>query len=230
MWWTVPKVWENGTCVIIGGGPSIIEQFGIPEQLVQQVRSGCSPAVYSPYLEQLHTQHVIAVNIAFRIGRWMDIIFFGDADYGIKYIDEMREQPGLLVSCVPKGTDPHNMLTDVKYLMRNNKKIYGITEEPNQVSWNKNSGSCAINLAVHTGVKRIILLGFDMSLDENRNQHWHKEYSLPKDRVDKFMAKHCEGFPTMAQDLKHLGVEVLNCSPKSKIEEFPKVNFKDIKL
>ena len=37
MIWKVPRVWEGEQCVIIGGGPSVIRQFNIPENLVNDV-------------------------------------------------------------------------------------------------------------------------------------------------------------------------------------------------
>jgi hypothetical protein len=65
MSWQVPRMWEGGDVWIIGGGPSILTQFDIPEKVVSKVLNGSSPpSVYSPYMEYLHDKHIIGVNMA----------------------------------------------------------------------------------------------------------------------------------------------------------------------
>ena len=225
--WKVPKIWENDQCVIIGGGPSIIKQFDIPEELVKDVyNKKLSPVVYSPYLKQLHDQHVIAVNMAYLLGEWIDILFFGDDSFWNKEKENIFNFKALKVTCADSCTDYRR----IKYLKKDPKKFHGISNDPSMVSWNQNSGAAAINLAVHTGVKRIILLGFDMTLDNNQNQHWHKFYKGNKNTIAGTFRNHLKGFPAIAEDAKNLGVEILNANPDSKIQEFKKINFKEIKL
>jgi hypothetical protein len=119
----------------------------------------------------------------------------------------------------------------LKFLGRDPKKrAGGISTDPILLGWNNNSGAAAINLAVHTGVKKIILLGFDMKLDPQQNQHWHKLYVSPINQTKSIFSKHLIGFPAIKKDLDKLGVVVLNCNPDSAIDCFQKVNFKDLKL
>lgn len=227
MIWKVPRVWEGEQCVIIGGGPSVIRQFNIPENLVNDVYQGRKKvSCYSPYLEPIHNQHVIAVNMAYRLGPWVDWMFFGDDSFWRDEQKELRSFKGLKISCAKKVTNN----PEVKALKRDQSKPYGITTDPTKIMFNNNSGSGAINLAVHTGVKRIILLGFDMSMNDVNNQHWHKFYSTEPTFLKSTYRTQCYGFDAMVQDLKKLDIEVLNCNPESKVEGFPKVNFKDIKL
>ena len=227
MKWKVPKVWDGGQCVIIGGGPSIIKQFGIPEELVKQVYSGRRDiSCYAPYLEPIHDQKIIAVNMAYKLGDFTDVLFFGDPNFWRMEQEGILGYYGLKVTC-GKSLDK---IPQVKYLEKDRSRAYGISTDPEKLMFNFNSGSAAINLAVHFGVKRIILLGFDMSLDTRNNQHWHKRYSTEKEFVFATFRTQCYGFPTMVHELTELGVEVINCSPDSAIEGFPKCNFKDIKL
>jgi len=231
MKWVVPRIWEGGTCVIIGGGPSMLKQFDIPVEIIQGVYSGeLKPAAYSPYLDPIHNMHVIAVNVAYQIGDWIDVCFFGDNSTWDEEKEELAKWKGLRVTCAEELIDDIRL----KHLERNGKKRMGISVEPNMVSWNSNSGSAAINLAVHFGVKKIILLGFDMKLDEGRNQHWHKIYKkqlkTKETTLNSTFRKHLNGFQQMKKDLDTLGVEVINCSPESSITVFPKMNFKDINV
>ena len=233
MIWSVPRMWEEGDVWILGGGPSVPRQFGIPEKVVQDVINGISPpSVYSPYMKALHDKHVIGINVAYLIGNWIDIILFGDDSFFLKHQKGLSEFPGLKVSCYPKDRN----IPWVKFLARDNRHPKGISINPKTVSWNLNTGSAAISIAVHTGAKRIILLGFDMKLDENEVQHWHDLYGRRKSWKERNKSKpdglpferHLTGFPIIAKDAKMLGVEILNASPESAIQDFPKFTVKQL--
>jgi len=225
--WNIPKIWEGGQCIILGGGPSITTQFGVPNSIVQDVYEGKStPAVYGPYMSAIHAQHVIAVNMAYKIGDWIDCVFFGDRGFLLKQQADFFAFNGLRVTCA-SGVGDYN--GNLKVVERDTRKKNGISFVPNKLCWNNNSGAAAINLAVHFGVKRIILLGFDMKLDSGQNQHWHKYYHTDVKMVDQTMKMHLKSFPAIAKDLDGK-VEIINCSPDSSIVDFPKLNFKDILL
>ena len=228
--WTVPRMWDGGEVWIIGGGPSIPKQFNIPDKVVQEVVKGSStPSIYSPYMEAIHKKHVIGVNVAYLLGDWLDIVFFGDIGFFNRHKEALADWPGLRISCSAEA-DKYNW---VKYLRHDRQHRNGISPNRSMVCWNNNSGAAAISVAVHTGAKRIILLGFDMKLDEKNKQHWHNLYgrgeitdarrlkSLPFDR-------HMRSFPAIAEDAKRMGVEIINASPESAITQFKKVSIKDL--
>jgi hypothetical protein len=100
------------------------------------------------------------------------------------------------------------------------------------VSWNLNSGAAAVGLAYHLGVKKIYLLGFDMHVGENGDQHWHRHYARSKDvkkrSVNKLpFQRHLRGFFAVGRDAERLGLKIINVSPNSKIEQFPKMTLKE---
>ena len=230
MSWQVPKIWEDGDVWIIGGGPSMTEQFNIPEKVVKDVLSGASsPNSYSPYMEQIHSKHVIGVNVAFLIGDWIDFVFFGDPNFFLNYQKPLSIFPGLKISCAPNTAD----VQWVKTLARDGSHGRGISSNPRKVSWNGNSGAAAISVAANAGAKRIILVGFDMKLGSNDMQHWHDSYkrgpALGKKRLKALpFDRHRMGFAQIAKDARSRGIEILNVSPKSTIEEFPKYNLKEL--
>jgi hypothetical protein len=227
MLWKIPQIWKGGTCIIIGGGSSLTKQFDIPDTLVSEVYSGKqTPIAYSPYMSSIHSQHIIAVNMAYKLGNWIDVLFFGDVGFVEKTKKDLFNFSGLRITCGETKVDYNGRL---KLIEKDRSKKQGISTYPTSVAWNHNSGGAAINLAYHFGVKRIILLGFDMKLDSNNNQHWHKYYSGNLRTVGAAMNTHLRGFPQIAKDLEGK-VEVLNACPDSKIDVFPKMNFKDIVL
>ena len=233
MIWSVPKMWEGGEVWILGGGPSIPIEFGVPKEVIQDVLQGRStPSVYSPYMAPIHKKHVIAINIAYQIGNWMDMVFFGDAKFYDKYKIDMAQWSGLKVCC-------HQVAMNVpwvKYLQHDKKRPKGISYDPKAISWNGNSGAAAISVAAHTGAKRIILLGFDMQ-DVAGEKHWHDLYrwDIPiptkhnkQAQVQTDYKKYLLAFPQIAQDAKGRGIEIINASPHSTIDVFPKVAVKDL--
>ena len=230
MIWQVPRIWEEGDVWIIGGGPSVPKQFDIPNKIIHSVIRGTSPSVYSPYMSALHDKHVIGINVAYLLGDWMDIVFFGDSGFFLKHQQALSKFQGLKVSCHPKAND----VDWVKFLPRDKSHAQGISTNPMRVSWNGNSGAAAISLAVHTGAARVILLGFDMKVNESDNQHWHDEYGRMKIPTDQKRRRkmpfhrHLRGFPQIARDAKKMGVEILNASPDSAIECLPKVTAKEL--
>ena len=223
--WQVPRIWEGGDVWIIGGGPSVPKQFDIPDSVIQDVIKGNSlPGVYSSYMSFLHDKHVIGINVAYLIGDWIDMVFFGDASFFLPHQQRLALFPGMKVSC-HAGVEKYKW---VRYVGKDPNKTKGISNNLNMVSWNGNSGAAAISVAAHAGAKRIMLLGFDMSLDNNR-QHWHDIYHRGNKPDLKKMPfnRHLRGFSDIAKDARRLGIEIVNVSPNSAINEFRKVSLKD---
>jgi hypothetical protein len=227
--WKVPRMWEDADVWIIGGGPSIPRQFGIPDKLIQSVIDGSSPpSVYSPYMSFLHDKHVIGINVAYMLGNWVDMVFFGDGNFFLKHKEGLSKYSGLRVSCNPQTSK----VDWVKYLTRDPKHPKGISSNPSTVSWNCNSGAAAISVAANAGAKRIILLGFDMKLSNTNNQHWHDVYKrgvIVGKRMNKLpFGRHLIGFADIAKDAKSRGIEIINACPDSAIEQFRRVSVNEL--
>ena len=205
-------------------------QFDVPEEIIQKVLTKeLPPSAYSPYMKAIHEKHVIGVNAAFLIGNWIDMVFFGDKGWFLENREQLAEFPGLKVSCHPSGEKFG--AERIKCMPRNKKYGKGISPYPGSVCWNGNSGSAAISVAVHTGVKRIVLVGFDMKVDENYKQHWHGLYgSANRGKVEEKklpFIRHSSGFPLIARDAKKKRVTIINACPDSTIKEFEKMTVKE---
>lgn len=95
-----------------------------------------------------------------------------------------------------------------------------------KIGWGGNSGFGALNLAVQFGARRIILVGFDMRLD--RGVHWHGEHQGLHNPTDGNVARWRRVIDGAAPSLQALGVEVLNASPISALQAYPKVDFAEV--
>ena len=100
--WLAPKIWNNGECWIIGGGSCITQQFHIPENVIEAVREKRLPlSAYSPYMESIHSKHIIGINMAFQLGDRVDFCFFG-VDGGFRdHRDALCQFTGMRISCAP---------------------------------------------------------------------------------------------------------------------------------
>lgn len=219
-YWKIPKIWEGETAFILGGGASIIPQFGIPQELAEEVRKGERPMLeYSDYMKPLHDKKVIAVNAAFKIGSWFDYIYFMDKDFMLTYRTCLHQFPNKVVSPL-NYTEGESWCNTVKA----NQQI-GICAVPDIVAYNHNSGAGAINLAYHLGAKKIVLIGFDMKLTDSK-LHFHGEYLnskliRPKEK-DTGFSKQMIAFPAIKNDADILGIEIINTSMESALDMFEK--------
>lgn len=242
--WQVPKMWDGGEAWILGGGPSLIECFNIPKDVVNDVRfKRKSIAAYSPYLAAIHNKHTIGINVAYQFGSWVDICFFGDKAFYLAHREALEDWNKLVVTCSSHAAKKD--ATWLKYLPKEIKRHVpdverqaGISTYSKAISWNENSGAASISLAAWLGAKRIILVGFDMALSETKNQHFHNEYKTNKEARKRRRApqrakelpfeKHLRGFPYIKRDADNLGIEIINTSLNSAIQDFPKVHIKEL--
>ena len=231
MTWRVPKLWEGGECWILGGGPSLPVQFGVPEEVIQKVLAKELPLnAYSPYMEAIHSKHVIGVNMAYKIGDWIDMVFWGDKKWYLNNRVELGEFKGLKVTCHPYFANGSFKNENVKSVVKDNSHPAGISSDPSKASWNSNSGAAAISVAANMGATRIVLVGFDMKLGTDQRQHWHSEYGITKPREPKHLPfhRHLVGFPHIAKDAKARGITIINACPDSAIQDFPKMSVANV--
>ena len=228
----LPKIWTEGDVWIIGGGASLLEQFAIPSDIIDAIRTKEKDvSCFSPYLSALHDKHVIGVNVAFKLGDWVDILFFGDFKFFEGFRKEIAAFKGIKVSCHKRFRGNEFRAENIKYYSRSREQ--GLSNSPDSILWHGNSGAAAINFAIHLGVKRIFLLGFDMDLSEEGFQHFHNEYTLPGKSGVKVTSKdlpfkrQSTGFAAIASASRKLGVEIINVSPNSTINVFRKMTVKE---
>ena len=190
--WRVPRVWRGETCWILGGGPSLLDLD----------------------LNLLRDRRTIAVNNAYKVAMWADAMIFGDCQWYPTHGKGLSSFAGLKVTTCPTWEREPG----IRYLHQE-LMPYGITEDPVSLRWNLSTGACAMNLAYHLGVSRIVLLGFDMHKGPNGESNFHDDYGHPQ-RRDPFR-KFLLPFPEIKADLDRLGVEVVNATPGSALTLWP---------
>lgn len=98
-----------------------------------------------------------------------------------------------------------------------------LTEPRGVIGHGGNGGFQALNLAVQFGARRVVLVGFDMSMD--RGNHWHPDHPAPCNQLKpQTVANWRVRLDAVAPQLASLGVTVLNASPASALTAYPKVD------
>lgn len=191
--WHVPRMWEGERCFILGGSPCLLDED----------------------LELIHDERIIGVNNSYELGDWVDICWFGDERWLEWNREKLSEFKGLKMCCVESLAKDLER-KEIKALHRG--KPQGIERRSDHVSWNNNSGFSAINLAVHLGVKTIILLGFAMKVGKDKEHNWHNHHLIKgHDPIPYF--KFLDSLPVIKKDAKELGITIINSTMDSDIEE-----------
>ena len=95
----------------------------------------------------------------------------------------------------------------------------GLSTDPSMLARGLNGVYQAINVAVHLGATRIILLGVDM--------HGTHFFGKHPDGSNAPFALCLQHFATLVEPLKKAGVELINCTPKSALKVFPCLSIED---
>lgn len=190
----IERDWPGSTVVCLGSGPSLTQAD------VDMVKGRA---------------RVIAVNDTYKLAPWADVLFAADAKWwgwhkgvagfsGEKYamIRAARRWPNVQI-------------------LRQSGEVGLETADPTALRTGKNSGYMAVNVAVHKGASRILLLGYDMG---GGRQHFfgeHPDKSRPPFRV-------ClRNFATLVKPLEELGIEIINCTRSTALKCFPQMSLEE---
>lgn len=119
----------------------------------------------------------------------------------------------------PRGIDVHRVR-----IVRHDDEMR--LDRFGHIGWGGNSGFQALNLAVQFGARRVVLVGYDMHLDAG--VHWHGRHggklSNPTSANARSWRKRLDD---VAGTLAGIGVEVLNASKISALQNYRKVDFEE---
>jgi hypothetical protein len=164
---------------------------------------------------------VVVIKGSWRLAPWADLLYGLDRGWWIanKGAAEFR---GLKASPSPTAA---KLFTDIR-LVRLKSRAELLTKEKGVIGCGLkhgggHSGFQAINLAVQFGVKRILLVGFDMMMDGHR-AHWREDSGVGKPDAGRIRSWR-EAFDECAPQFRTLGVDVVNCTMASALTAYPKV-------
>ncbi len=159
----------------------------------------------------------MAVNDTYRLAPWADALYATDAEWWRRH-DGVPSFTGAKWSLDhPNWATLQNRYPDIGLLSDTGHD--GLELEPSGIRSGKNSGYAAINLAVHYGARRVLLLGYDMQARDGR-QHFFGDHAWRRGHQSPF-ALFLRTYDTLVDPLRSAGVEVINCTPDTALRCFP---------
>lgn len=170
---------------------------------------------------------VIAVKEAVLLAPWADVLYAADAKWWRGY-QGAPDFAGLKYSIVQ---DPgQEQLGDWPGLqVLKNTGTEGLELEPTGLRTGFNSGYQAVGLAVHLGVSRIVLLGFDCWTGPKGDQNWFTQYPhlVKSHHTPSPYPLFLQAFASLVEPLKAAGVEIVNASRFTMLKAFPYLSLEE---
>lgn len=157
---------------------------------------------------------VIAISDAWKLAPWADVLYCSDQHWWslYRYVPEFR---GIRIAIQPTG---HPSVLTLKSTGKT-----GIEWQRNALRTGQNSGAAAINLAVHLGATRIVLLGYDMGGDHFFGKHPKGLRNASADDFQRFRRM----TETMAAPLQARGIQVVNSSRQTALSCFERISLRE---
>lgn len=198
---------------VLGGGPSLLS---VNLDLIKDRRViGVNNSYGTPVIDKDGMAKVKPDGrVCYTPRNWIDACWFHDRRWFDWHRDSLVDFPGIIAHCCPQL-----QVAGLHYFERG--KPAGIDEKIGRVASNGNSGMSAINFAYHLGVRRVVLLGFDMKMVDG-NPNWHKDhktrpYTLKHQPYFRFLRR----AEYVRKDAIKLNLEIINCTPGSAMTQWP---------
>lgn len=216
----VLPLWTDFAAVILAGGPSLTREQ------VEQVRLA----------REEDLARVVVVNDSYLLAPWADLHYAADAKWhrwhaaGVakpilgltaeQVRDRWRAFAGerCSIQASEEVVDPGVHLLKNAHHPSNG---FGLSLDRGALATGRHSGFQALNLVILAGCKTVILLGFDGQPGPDGKSHWHGDH--PKPSPNSVYQHFLRSFSAAEREIEAAGVSVLNCSPGTAINSFPKV-------
>lgn len=195
--WTAPRWWEGETVFVLASGPSVNDLD----------------------LSPLIGRRVIAVKSSHLTWPRADILFFADGRWWRDPALRPKDFDGLIVSTATE-------VRDARVKLMKKMPPHALAEERHAVALARTSTTGAINLAVHMGAARIVLLGVDGKVAADGTRHCHGR-KWPWPLKDGCFDQQAAEYAAIAPSAARLGVEILNANPASAIAVWPRKPFSE---
>lgn len=195
--------WKDCTIVLVASGPSAIHAN----------------------LELVRDRYrVVTVNNSWKLAPWADVLYGCDGTWW-RSNEGVPDFKGLKMTIDRRTCEdyPNWQIHKVECDRSSDKLAFG---RVNHIGWGGNSGFGALNLSVQFGAKRIILVGFDMNLENG--SHWHGDHTGPLGNPrEGNIARWRRVFDEAFYQLKSIGVEAINTSLTSSLRNYPRLTFEE---
>lgn len=160
---------------------------------------------------------VLVVNNAYQLAPWADWLYACDRNWWDVHEADVRAH--FYGECWTQAADAAEMyrLHHVQ-MAPPPERFRGLDTRIGNIRGGYNGGYQAINLALHFGATRILLVGYDMQPIGDKH-HFFGEYTHPKLAKSRDYARFAQAFDTIRPE--DYGLEIVNCTPGSAVRAFP---------
>lgn len=115
----------------------------------------------------------------------------------------------------------------IRYIQE--KGLPGLSTDPVYIHHHHGSGPIILNIALHYGVKTMLLVGWDMR--HHGERHYFGEYPEPMHHITKNLGPNGELIGLIKEmetiNPADYGIEIINCTPGSALTHFPQGRLDD---
>ncbi len=194
----IGRDWEGETAFIVGGGTSVLSQD----------------------IETIHGRRVIVINSSYETVPFADYLIYHDEQWWRKHRHLVSAFRGIIINVTKTRQKCERRLFARK------ASPPGLARDPQSLTMFRTTFTAAINLAVHLGASRIVLLGADGKMGADGRSHHHAPHTWWKFNTDRW-DKHRAELATLIEPLRDLGIDVVNASPGTAWDMWPVMTLKD---
>lgn len=202
----IKPIYQDQTALILGTGPSI----------TKEVIKSCNAAKVSG------VARLFGCNLTFKDFD-LDVLAATNSNFWDYYWHQVKGE-----SC-DKWT-PHKKTADkygINYIEE--RGLPGLSTDPAFIHHHHGSGPITLNIALHYGITRMLLVGWDMRHKGSR--HFFGEYPEPLVHYTRNLGEGGELNGLLGEmatiDPEKYGIEIINCTPNSALKHFPMGELKD---
>lgn len=197
----VERLWPGETFVCIGSGPSLTQAD------VDYCRGRA---------------RVIAIKHVVERAPWADVLYGAGSDRGGGASWWAESGPSLKFPGLRYSLDPRAAKW-ASVLRMDTPHEGGLSLDPSTLRTGHHSGFQAMNLAVHLGAAKLVLLGYDMQATGEQD-HYFGKHEHGRTPPFKLFLHH---FPSIVEPLKTLKIDVVNASRETALTIFPRASIQE---
>jgi len=202
----INRDWADAPCVVAASGPSLTKE------VAWKVRKA----------RWFDGWHVIAVNDAFKLLSYADILY--GADIGWWRLQDLSKFHGARWSCHSRSTgfcdDKSEVYRALSLRLVEAREGRGFSADPQFIHYGvqSNSGFHAVNLALLIGAPRVVLVGFDMRRVDGKS-HFFGDHPAAIRRQTEDYNGFVQAFPADSR--------IVNATPESALKVYAQVELDD---
>lgn len=204
---TIERVFEGDTAVLFATGPSLTDEV---VDTVLTLRS-----------QAMEPVRLFGCNDAYQIVPCLDVHYACDANWWRIHYAKME---GYSVTHGLWTQEPQMSRAEYPKLHRiAGRSGAGLSAKQDLIHFGNNSGYQLINVAYLFGIKRMILCGYNMSVQDGK-RHFFGDHPQGLNRSGNYT-----GFVSNFNTIKPnaLGIEIVNATPQSALKAFPKMSLEE---